>query len=135
MLFALSLVLPIFGVIALGYAASRYGLMSDEAIDGLEAEPFVAPGAVEALLSIARHAAVPEVRVAVATLADPLEVPSEDGQPVDVVILLVGPDGDPRQMLRVLARLARAVKSTAFLDGLREAGGAADLRSAFASAF
>ncbi|MGX1198490.1 AEC family transporter [Parvibaculum sp. MBR-TMA-1.3b-4.2] len=40
MLFALSLVLPIFGVIALGYAASRSGLMSDEAIDGLDTYVF-----------------------------------------------------------------------------------------------
>ncbi len=54
---------------------------------------------------------------------------------MDVVILLVGPDGDPRQMLRVLARLARAVKSTAFLDALRQAGESAALRTAFASAF
>jgi mannitol/fructose-specific phosphotransferase system IIA component (Ntr-type) len=83
----------------------------------------------------ARHAAVPEVSVAVATLAEPLDVPSEDGRPVDVVILLVGPDGDPRQMLRVLARLARAVKSSAFIDGLRRAAGAGALREAFARAF
>ncbi len=82
----------------------------------------------------ARHAAVPEVRVAVATLAAPLDVPSEDGQPVDVVILLVGPDGDPRQMLRVLARLARAVKSSEFLDSLRAAALADELRTAFARA-
>ncbi|HPF71062.1 MAG TPA: PTS sugar transporter subunit IIA [Candidatus Krumholzibacteria bacterium] len=82
----------------------------------------------------ARHAAVPEVRVAVATLAAPLDVPSEDGQPVDVVILLVGPDGDPRQMLRVLARLARAVKSGDYIDGLRRAVEAPALRDAFARA-
>lgn len=82
----------------------------------------------------ARCAAVPAVRVAVATLAEPLAVPSEDGQPVDVVILLVGPAGDPRQMLRVLARLARAVKADDFRDGLRAAGEAASLREAFARA-
>ena len=82
----------------------------------------------------ARHAAVPRVRVAVATLDEPLDVPSEDGRPVDVVILLVGPDGDPRQMLRVLARLARAVKSDAFLQSLRGAGGPDELRSAFGHA-
>ncbi|MBE0565964.1 MAG: PTS sugar transporter subunit IIA [Krumholzibacteria bacterium] len=82
----------------------------------------------------ARCAAVPAVRVAVATLAEPLDVPSDDGLPVDVVILLVGPDGDPRQMLRVLARLARAVKSDAFRDGLRAADDAGGLRAAFAKA-
>ena len=46
---------------------------------------------------------------AVATLEQPLAIPAEDRQPVDVVILLVGPLGDPRQMLRILARLARLV--------------------------
>jgi PTS system fructose-specific IIC component len=83
----------------------------------------------------ARHAAVPEVRMAVATLAEPLDIPSEDGCPVDVVILLVGPDGDPRQMLRVLARLARIVKSdrfSEFLDALRTAADVDSLRASFA---
>jgi len=82
----------------------------------------------------ARHAAVPRVRMAVATLAEPLDIPSEDGRPVDVVILLVGPDGDPRQMLRVLARLARVVKSEEFVDALRAAADAAGLRESFAQA-
>ena len=82
----------------------------------------------------ARHAAVPEVRMAIATLDEPLDIPSEDGRPVDVVILLVGPDGDPRQMLRVLARLARVVKSDEFVDSLRAAADAASLRASFALA-
>ncbi len=47
-------------------AAGR-GMELREAIDGLDAEPFVAAGAVEALLRIARHAAVP-AGVALATL-------------------------------------------------------------------
>jgi len=37
---AISLVLPIFGVIGLGYAASRSGLMSNAAIDGLDVYVF-----------------------------------------------------------------------------------------------
>jgi nitrogen PTS system EIIA component len=79
----------------------------------------------------ARSAEVPQVHVAVATLADPLLIPSEDNLPVDVVILLVGPDGDPRLMLRVLARLARLVKHSSFLDRLREAVSPSDLRAVF----
>lgn len=79
----------------------------------------------------ARFSGVRQVRVAVATLAEPLEIPAEDDQPVDVVILLVGPDRDPRQMLRVLARLARLVKQGAFLDSLRSADSAGKLRLAF----
>ena len=80
----------------------------------------------------ARVAEVQEVRIAVATLRHPLEIPSADNRPVDVVILLVGPHGDPRGMLRVLARLARLVKQEDFLDSLRAAGTAEDLRRSFA---
>ena len=80
----------------------------------------------------ARFSGVSEVRIAVATLADPVALPSEDGRPVDIVILLVGPEGDPRQMLRVLARLARLVRQEIFLQGLREAETPADLQAAFA---
>lgn len=82
----------------------------------------------------ARLGAVDDVRIAVATLAEPLDLPTDDDLPVDIVILLLGPEGDPRKMLRVLARLARLVKQDDFLQGLREAGTRADLRSAFALA-
>lgn len=79
----------------------------------------------------ARFRGVREVRIAVATLADPVDIPSEDGRPVDIVILLVGPDDDPRQMLRVLARLARLVRQESFLQGLRQAATPYDLGAAF----
>jgi PTS system nitrogen regulatory IIA component len=79
----------------------------------------------------ARFSGVKEVRLAVATLVDPVDIPSEDGRPIDVVILLVGPEGDPRQMLRVLARLARLVRQESFLQDLREASTADSLRAAF----
>jgi len=48
-----------------------------------------------------------------------------------VVILLAGPEEEPRKMLRVLARLARLVKNQQYLEGLRSATTAADLRAAF----
>ena len=44
---------------------------------------------------------------------------------------LVGPDGDPRIMLRVLARLARLVKHSIFLDKLRGAETSTELRAVF----
>ena len=65
------------------------------------------------------------------TLARPLDIPAEDDRPVDIVILLVGPPNDPRQMLRVLARLARLVRLDSFLEGLRKADTAELLRAAF----
>ena len=79
----------------------------------------------------ARSAEVQNVYIAVATLAEPMSLLAEDARPVDVVILLVGPDGDPRLMLRVLARLARLVKQSSFLDSLRESASAAELRAVF----
>ena len=50
------------------------------------------------------------------------------------MILLVGPQGDPRQILRVLARLSRLVRQESFLKGLRQAETPAQLRQAFAKA-
>ncbi len=82
----------------------------------------------------ARSAQVKEVHIAVATLAEGLDLAAADGRQVDIVILLVGPAGDPRQMLRVLSRLARLVKHDSFLDGLRKAPSAAGLYEAFALA-
>jgi len=67
----------------------------------------------------ARSAKVDGIAVVVATLAEPLDMGAEDGRPVDVVILSVGPLEDPRGMLRVLAKLARVVKQRGFLDSLR----------------
>ena len=82
----------------------------------------------------ARFRSVQRVQLAVATLATPLEIPSEDGRPVDVVILIVGPVEDPRQMLRVLARLARLVKHGTFLDDLRAANTPADMLAVIGAA-
>jgi mannitol/fructose-specific phosphotransferase system IIA component (Ntr-type) len=79
----------------------------------------------------ARFHGVRRVLVAVATLAEPLDIPTADGKPVDVVILLVGPDGDPRRMLKVLARLARLVKQDNFLATLRKCTTPRSLRLAF----
>jgi len=82
----------------------------------------------------ARFKGLRRVRIAVATLDTPLDIPSEDGRPVDIVILLAGPEDDPRQMLRVLARLARLVKDDRYLDRLRSASTPAGLQAAFGQA-
>jgi len=82
----------------------------------------------------ARCRSLEEVHIALATLDPALDLGAEDGEPVDIVMLLVGPERDPRQMLRVLARLARLVKDRAFLDRIREAETAADLITVFGEA-
>lgn len=80
----------------------------------------------------ARSKAVGEVSVAVATLEQPIVVTSDENRQVDALILLAGPDGDPRLMLRILARLARLVKQPDFLDGLRAAETPEQMQAVFA---
>ncbi len=82
----------------------------------------------------ARHLGVNSVKVVLATLADPLDIPSEDNRPIDIVILLVGPQDDPRLMLWVLARLARLVKNSSFLNDLRAATTPKELQKIFLEA-
>lgn len=82
--------------------------------------------------------AIPHIRtrlvdkplLAVATLAEPLPHEGQD-VPVDVLLLIVGPQQDPRAMLRLLARLVRQVKVPGFLEALRRATTAGGLRRAF----
>ncbi len=82
----------------------------------------------------ARSAEMSSVHIAVGTLAVPLDLAATDGLPVDIVILLVGPGSDPRQMLKVLAGLARLVRQDAFLGGLRAAATTVQLAEAFTRA-
>jgi mannitol/fructose-specific phosphotransferase system IIA component (Ntr-type) len=82
----------------------------------------------------ARTDKVDRLHIAVATLSRPLQMPTQDQQPVDVFMLIVAPKGDPRPMLRVLARLARLVKHDTFLSQLRRACTAADMRVALVEA-
>ncbi|MCP3871447.1 MAG: PTS sugar transporter subunit IIA [Gammaproteobacteria bacterium] len=82
----------------------------------------------------ARHSGARKVKLAVATLAQPLEIPSADNQPVDIVILLVGPNDDTRLMLWVLAQVARLVKNSIFLNDLRAAISQDELKMVFSKA-
>jgi len=79
----------------------------------------------------ARFSSVRRLQIAAATLTQPLEIPTVDDWPVDIILLLVGPPHEPRQMLRLLARLARLVKNQSFLEGLRQAQTPAEMAAAF----
>ncbi len=85
------------------------------------------------VLPHARFPGLKGVHLAAATLDPPLDMKAQDGLLVDVVILLVGPQGDPREMLGVLARLVRLVKDGTFLRALRVAGDATSMRRLFAA--
>jgi mannitol/fructose-specific phosphotransferase system IIA component (Ntr-type) len=82
----------------------------------------------------ARSVQVDRLLIAVATLSRPLPIPSEDGQPVDVFVLIISPDKDQRPMLRALARLARLVKDGDLLRELRQARTPEAMQAAFAHA-
>jgi mannitol/fructose-specific phosphotransferase system IIA component (Ntr-type) len=82
----------------------------------------------------ARFAGLHGVHLAVATLATPIspDADGEDSLPIDVVILIVGPRDDPRQLLRVLVRLTRLVRAGQLLPALRAGASGDDLRDALA---
>jgi 2-O-A-mannosyl-D-glycerate-specific PTS system IIC component len=115
-------------LVAVGDVTDGPGLIDEVMRREVEGTTAIGDGLV---IPHARFAGVRRVRLAVATLASALDIPAEDGRPVDVVIVLVGPPDDSRRMLQVLARLARLVKRPPFLDHLRQAGTAAELRRAF----
>ncbi len=83
------------------------------------------------------HARVPGIErllIAVATLVRPLDMPTPDDQPVDVVFLILSPEHEPRRMLRVLARLARLVRRSDLLSKLRRAASPREMAAAIAAA-
>jgi mannitol/fructose-specific phosphotransferase system IIA component (Ntr-type) len=82
----------------------------------------------------ARFETVRRLRLAVATLTSAVAGTGADDNPVDIVVLIVGPRDDPRQMLRLLARLARLVKKPGFLDRLRAADSTDSMRRVLSEA-
>jgi PTS system fructose-specific IIC component len=78
----------------------------------------------------ARTDLVDSLQIGIATLARPLAIPAADQQPVDVFVLIVGPVSPARQMIQVLASLARLVKNSDLLADLRRARSAKGMRSA-----
>ena len=116
----------------LAHAMSRAGLVSDAAIlagDVLRREAEGGTALPEGLvLPHARSETVTGVCLGVATLLRPVPARGSEGEDrqVDVVVLLTGPADQTRAMLRVMARVAREVRTGDLLERLR---GAADRRA------
>lgn len=72
----------------------------------------------------ARVAGCPEPVVAAARLSRAIDFDAPDGQPVDLVFLLLGPPDDPAAHVRLLAAIARIVKREDVVQALRAADGA-----------
>lgn len=69
----------------------------------------------------------------VARLETPVDFDAVDGAPVDLVFLLLAPEGAGAEHLRMLARVSRLLRDKAVVDRLRETPDAAGLRAALTS--
>jgi nitrogen PTS system EIIA component len=78
----------------------------------------------------ARLAGLARVTCVVARLATPVDYRALDGEPVDIAVLLLSPEGAGADHLKALARISRALRSPATLAELRAAPDAAALQLA-----
>jgi PTS system nitrogen regulatory IIA component len=74
--------------------------------------------------------ALREIVCLFARLEVPIEYESHDGQPVDLVFMLLAPEDASGDHLKALARISRLVREPSILDDLRNAPDAAALHSA-----
>ena len=85
-------------------------------------------------------AAIPHARLpglsacsaVVARLPEPIDWGAVDGQPVDVVVLLLSPEGAGADHLKALARISRTLRDPATLPALRAAADADAMLAALA---
>ncbi len=79
------------------------------------------------------HARIPglaAVTAVLARLATGVEYGALDGEPVDVAVLLLSPEGAGADHLKALARISRALRDPASLAAIRAAKGESALRHA-----
>ena len=69
----------------------------------------------------AYFAEMPAQILLVGRLKNPIDYQAPDGRPVDLVFLLAGPLGPQAQHMRMLARIARLLHDSRWLDDLRAA--------------
>jgi PTS system nitrogen regulatory IIA component len=62
-----------------------------------------------------------------ARLPEPIDFDSHDGEPVDLIFLLLAPEHAGGDHLKALARISRLVREPSMLDGLRSAADEASL--------
>ncbi len=74
--------------------------------------------------------ALREIVCLFARLEVPIEYESHDGEPVDLVFMLLAPEDASGDHLKALARISRLVREPSIIDTLRNAHDAAALHSA-----
>jgi nitrogen PTS system EIIA component len=76
----------------------------------------------------ARIAGLSAVTIVVARLAVGVDYGALDGEPVDVAVLLLSPEGAGADHLKALARVSRALRDPASLTRFRDAADIAEMR-------
>lgn len=69
----------------------------------------------------ARLAGLSRVTIVVARLATPIDYGALDGEPVDIVVMLLSPEGAGAEHLKALARVSRSLRNPRILTAMRAA--------------
>lgn len=114
-----------------GQAASQTGIDARHIFDTLlQRERLSSTG-------LGHGIAIPHVKLAAlksivclfARLEKAIDFESHDGEPVDLVFLLLAPEHASGDHLKALARISRVVRETTVLERLRSANGAAEIKT------
>lgn len=102
-------------------AAEVYGLDAREIIDGLIEREKLGSTAMGRGVAIphARASRLDRIVAVFARLDRPIEFDAVDGQPVDLVLMLLAPEESGADRLRALARCSRLLRSIESCDKLR----------------
>lgn len=73
--------------------------------------------------------AIKKIVCVFARLAEPIDFEAHDGDPVDLVFVLLAPEHASGDHLKALARISRIVRDPSMLDHLRKAGGLPELEA------
>ena len=74
-------------------------------------------------------AGIASTKLGVFTLKAPIDYQAVDGQLIDVLVVTLGPPKDRQAHLLLLAKVSKMLKQEAFLNALRAADNAAELRT------
>lgn len=66
-----------------------------------------------------------------ARLSEPLNYDSIDGEPVQIVFLLIGPDGRQSHHIKLLSRISRLMNSASFMDKILASSSSETILEAF----
>ncbi|RMF34785.1 MAG: PTS IIA-like nitrogen-regulatory protein PtsN [Alphaproteobacteria bacterium] len=104
-----------------GEAARLYGLAEDDVFSAIQEREHLGPTGMGKGIAIphARLAGLDRVVGCFARLARPLDYESVDGQPVDLIFLLLAPEEAGAEHLKALARVARVLRDPVVCDKLR----------------